>query len=1044
MNWPAFAIKHKYTVFALVLAIVFFGLYAKNVIKLELFPDTSPPMVNVITVYPGVAASDVAREVSKPLEEELATIEGVKKISSSSQDGLSVVRVEFNYEKDLDQAAVDVQNAISRIKGSLPAGIQEPQVLKFSSQDKPVLTLALSSDSLDLVALRTLADNEIKNAVQLVDGVGAVDVLGGHRRQVNVYVDRHRLEALNISLDRVAAAIGGGNISLPAGRVTQREQEYLIRITQERLHPGELANILLENRGGHNIYLKDVARIEDSSQEQRSSYNFNGKNSLAVQIIKKREANTVEVVERVKEKLAELERQFPEIKFAVADDDSIFTLQVVENMTASVRDALIFTTAIILLFLISLNESIIVAFSMPLSLLGAIVLMKASGLSLNIITLSALILSVGIVVDDSIIVVENIMRHHHELGKDIRTAAIDGTSEIMLPAVAGTATIVAVLIPLLFVGGFVGQMFSPLAKTLIYAISCSLLVSLTIIPLLTVMLGGRRWAAAERALNAAIAPFTKAMNRLKDSYALLVVRALKRRKMTLLLSLGLILLSIKLLGLIGMEVLPKMDAGSLLISLQTSPASSLEKTIGVVARVEELLDREPAVIAYSTRIGYEPGSHYMGGTGALGVTQAEITVTLTSRKERKETIWQIEERLRREMARIPDIETFVVKEVGGTAKSSTAAPIDVRITGDDVRVLDYLAGEVLAQLKTVPGAVNLYRSWSLNTPEVNMVVDETRAAALGLTPEKIARQVYAALEGMRASSLQVESRKDTDIVVRYRPEDRGSLESMLSVTVTSPLGVQVPLRELVHVEINPAASVVTRENLLPSIDILGYTEGRPFSHVIADVEKALREVKLPEGYTLEVTGEKADLQESAGDLKRALLLAVVTVYLLLVAQFRSFIHPVTIMMSIPLVLFGVALALLLSGKSVSLPAILGLILLVGTVVRNSIVLVEFIIRAREAGTARDEAIVEAVRVRFRPIMMTALSCVVGMLPLALEWALGSERFSPLAITVIGGMLVATLLTMVVIPVVYSLFDDLVENIKIKAAVKGKNLKTGAC
>lgn len=288
----------------------------------------------------------------------------------------------------------------------------------------------------------------------------------------------------------------------------------------------------------------------------------------------------------------------------------------------------------------------------------------------------------------------------------------------------------------------------------------------------------------------------------------------------------------------------------------------------------------------------------------------------------------------------------------------------------------------------------------------------------------------------------MENRKDTGIVVRYRAEDRYSLESMLAVTVTSPLGVQVPLRELVQIEINKAASVVIRENHLPSIDILGYTEGRPFSHVIADVEKALREVKVPEGYRLEVTGEKADLQDSAGDLQRALLLAVVTVYLLLLAQFRSFIHPVTIMMSVPLVLFGVALALLLSGKSVSLPAVLGLILLVGMVVRNSIVLVDYIIRAREAGTARDEAIVEAVRVRFRPIMMTALACVVGMLPLALEWALGSERFSPLAITVIGGILTATLLTMVVIPVVYALFDDLVNRAPFKPAGV-KNVETGA-
>jgi len=1028
MTWPEFAIKHKYTIFALILAIVFFGFYAKNAMKIELFPDTSPPLVNVITVYPGASAEDVAKNLSKPLEEEFATLADVKKIKSSSQDGLSIVSVEFHYGRNVDAASIDVENAISRIKRNLPAGIQEPQVLKFSSSSKPILTLAISSNKLNLTDIHTLAENEIKNEIQLIDGVAAVDVIGGYKRQINVYIDRDKLNALHLSLDQVAGMIGAQNVNAPGGRITGRNREFLLRVNQKYDNVQQLGNTVLASQGGSYIHLKDVARIEDSNQELRSGYRFNGKNVIGLQIIKKDNANTVDVIARVKEEIGQLASQYPGLKFTVADDDSVFTKQVVDNMTTSTRDALILTTIIISLFIISLNESLIVAFSMPLSLLSAIVLMKIFGLSLNIVTLSALILSVGIVVDDAIIVVENIMRHQRELGKDIKTAAIDGASEIMLADVAGTATIVVVLIPLLFISGFVGRLFSPLAKTLIFAISSSLLVSLTIIPLLTVLLGQKRWAAGEKTLGLLIKPFTRAVTWLKELYANLTVKALKNRALTLLTALGFLMAGLGILRLIGMEVLPKMDAGSLMISMQTSPGYTLQETTRVVSQVEKLLANERAVINYSTRIGYEPGSHYMSDTGALGVNQAVITVNLTSRKERRETIWQIEDRLRREIARIPNIDTCVVKEVGGTANSTTAAPIDIKITGEDNQVLAYLADKVMQQAQTVPGTANLYLSWTLNSPQVNITVNENRAAAVGLTPADVSRQIFAAMEGLDASSLQVANGKDTDIVVRYRSQDRRSLTDLMNTVISTPSGVQIPLRDIATIKMTDGASLVTRENLQQSIDVLGYTVQRPLSQVVSDIEKVIKNVPVPLGYKIEITGEKTDLQQSSQSLFTALVIAVVAIYLLLIAQFKSFMHPITIMLSIPLVLFGVAVALLLSGKTISLPAILGLILLAGTVVRNGIVLVDYIIRARGQGMERNAAIVQAVRVRFRPIMMTALANVFGMLPLALEWALGAERFSPLAITVIGGISVATLLTMVVIPVIYSIFDDLA-NIK---------------
>jgi len=1023
VNWPDFSIRHKYTVFAMVLAIVIFGIYAKGNIKQELFPETAPPLVNVITAYPGTSPADVDKNLSQILEEEFVTIPGAKTIKSSSQDGLSIVKVEFEYSKDVDEAAVDVQNAIARIRKNLPQGIAEPQVMKFSSANRPVLTLGLSGKDMDLAKVRDLADNEIKDRLQLTEGVAAVDVIGGNKRQVNVLLDRSRLSALNVPLEKVAGAIKNTNITDPGGKLIHSTGEYTVRFTQEKTGTAALNDLIVDNRGGKPVYLRDVATIEDGTVENRSAYRFSGDQSIGIQVFKKDDANTVEVVDRVKAKLKEIKRDYPGITFAVAEDDSIFTKQVVGNMAETTRDALILTALIVLLFLVALNESVIVALSMPLSLLCTLGLMKVAGMSLNLITMSAIILSVGIVVDDAIVVVENIMRHHHELRKDIKSAAIDGTNEIMLANVAGTSTIVIVMIPLLFIGGFVGRVFGPMALTLIFAISSSLLVSLTIIPLLTFLLGARRWERGERILKRTISPFTLGVDKVRNFYVRLLSMSMKARLITVLIAVGILVVSLRLMGAIGMEVLSRIDAGTFFITIQTFPGTSLEKTSEVMGYVEKLLDEEENVISYSTQVGYEPGGHYLGETGAMGVSQAFISVTLNTRKERKETIWEIEDRLRSEVEKIPNIETFVIKESGGTAKSTTVAPIDIRISGEDSELSNHLADQIMGKVKSIPGAVNIYKGWSLNTPEVKVIVDEERATRLGLYPANVAKEVFASLEGMKASELQVINAKNTDITVRYRAQDRQTVKDLLSVSITSPTGANIPLRAVAKVETSKGPNVVTRENLQRTQNIYGYTRDRSFSHVVNDIQRELDAMEIPEGYSVQIVGENADLGESAGDLGKSLVMAIIAVYLVLVAQFRSFLHPVTIMLTIPMVFIGVALSLLVTGKAVSLSVFLGVILLVGTVVRNGIVLVDYINKARDSGVDRNTAIIESVRIRFRPIMMTALGQVAGMFPLAAEWALGSERFSPLATTVIGGIITGTLLTMVLIPVIYSLFDD---------------------
>lgn len=1024
MNLAEFSIKNKYTIFAVIIATLLFGIYAGKTLKMELFPDTSPPLINVVTAYPGVSAKDIVKDVSKPMEEEFATVEGVKKIKSTSQDGISIIKVEFHYGRDVDIAAVDIQNTINRIKRELPGGIQEPQVMKFSTSNKPVITYAVQSKQVSLAAVRDLSENEIKTALQTVNGAAAVDVFGGYKGQVNVFVDKRKLEALNIPLVQITTAISGQNASASGGRISGEDQELLIRLVQEYANPEELRNTVISNKNGNLIYLKDVASVDASGEERRSEYRYNGEAAIALQVIKRDDANTVEVVELVKEKIEELEKRYPYLEFKAADDDSVFTKQVVENMTGSVRDAVILTTIIIMISIVSLSESMIVSLSMPISFMATLGLMKLSGMELNLITLSGLILAVGIVVDDSIIVLENIMRHHRDFKKDLKTAAIDGAREIFLADVAGTTTTAIVLVPLLFIEGFVGKVFGPLSLTLIYALGVSLIVSLTVIPLFTVLIGGRSWPRLQKITVKLASPYTNFMNGLRDFYTWILSGALKHRWLSIMLALVLFVLGMQLLKNIGMEVLPKLDAGTFSVSLQASPGTSLTKTSEITQQVEKIIASEKDVKFYSTRIGYEPGSHFLGDTGALGVTQANITVNLSTRKERKETIWQIEERIRKNISTVPGIETFVVKESGGTAISTTAAPIDIRISGQDPEIASSLANDVQAKISKVPGAVNLYQSWSLNNPEIHVSVNEKRAAELGLTPTGIIKEVFASLEGAPASEIKSDIRKDTRILVRYRPEDRTSLDNLTGVMLFTPTGARVPLRDVAEIESSRGANVVTRENLQPTIDVLGYTFGRTFSHVTADIGKELANIPVPDGYSITITGEQTDLQESMGDLLFSLALAVMAVYLLLVAQFRSFIHPITIMVAVPLVLIGVSLALLLTNKAVSMSVMLGLILLVGTVVNNSIMLIDFIIRARNDGKTRYEAIIDSVSVRFRPIMMTAMSQLAGMFPLATGMALGSERFAPLATAVIGGILTATLLTMIVVPVVYSLFDDL--------------------
>ncbi len=1027
MTLPEFSLKNRYTIYALGIAALVFGILAYVSLPIQLFPDTAPPLVNILTPYPGAAAEDVADLVSDPIETEVASLEGVYKVTSTSQEGLSLVAVEFNYDISVDLAAVDVQNAISRIRGKLPREIGEPQVLKFSTSNRPVLTMGLRGDN--LVEVRSLAEDVLAPEVQRIRGVALVDVFGGFQPEITIAIDRDRLEAHRLRLAAVAAAIRSHNVSLPAGQIRSAGRQYTFRIDEQSQSLQNIAQIPLSTPAGNRIRIGDIAKISDGSSEDFSRFRVNGQPAIAMQIFKQDDANTVEVVELAQEKFRELAARYPAVEMVEAEESASFTRQVVNNMLGSVWQALLMATVVIFLFLGSLRRGIVVAVSMPMSFLLTFAGMKLFNIEVNLVTLTAVILAVGMVVDGSVVVLENITRRYQQEKLSPMEAARVGANEIQFAVIAGNATTLVVLIPLLFLYGFIGKVFGPLSATLIIAFVSSLIVALSLVPILTALVtagGGKMEVWAEEISR----PWNRLMDFIRKGYVSVLKISLRKHWLvfgaaTILFVLGLVMLRFQ-----GMELLPKMDSGASFVTVETPSGASLDETENVIRQVEAVILEEPAVELLATQMGFEPGMHSFGGGGVQGPTQGYISITLSPRTERDETIWDIQDRLRKKLARIPNIQNFVVRESGSTARATTASSIVVSIRGEDPLVLNKLGDQVLNAIENVEGVVNPYRSWRLDQRNIAISIDEDRARELGITPAIAAQELSQALDGLNAGIFRGKFGDDTPIRVRYGKSFRKEQQDAFAVrTISAKDGKVVPVSAVATWREVFVQGLVARENLEPTLDILALHQGKPLNFVTASVEQAVSQITVPRGYAIYLSGENKDMTESRQELLGALAIALIAIYLLLVAQFRSFAHPITVLMSVPLSLIGVSIALWIAGKPVSMPVLVGLILLMGIVVNNSIILIDFIQQRRAAGAERREAIVESVATRFRPIMMTSLSTIVGMIPLAMEWALGAERFSPLAIAVIGGMTASTFLTMIVIPVLYDAFDEWGQKLK---------------
>ena len=1018
MSFTARVLNNRHAVGAAVIATLLAGLVAYRAIPVRLFPDTAPPLVNVVTPWPGATAADVAQDLSRVLEEEFASLEGVEQIRATSQDNLSMISVEFVYGTVVELAAVDVTNALTAIAEEMPQGAEQPRVMTFSTADRPVYSVGVAAD--DLVRARRLAEDVVAPRLQQVPGVSAVDVFGGNRPAVLVDVDPRSAETRRVPLQRVAAAIGGKNVSAPAGRLRGSAAETMLRVDSRPLRAEGLAEVPIQLADGTQLHVGDVASVRRGALDDDSWFSIGSQQAIAVQVFRAEDANTVAVVRAVQEEVAELEAELPDLRFVPGEETASFTELSVNNLLSSVWQALLLASVILFLFLGRARSAAITIVSMPLSYGLTFAVMAALDMEFNMVTLSAVILAVGMVVDASVVVLENIVRLRHEEGLPPLEAAIRGADEVRMPVLAGVATTLMVLVPLLNLRGFIGKVFGPLATTLLIAFSTSVLVALLVVPVLTVYArdGGRLDEVAARVA----APFQWLMHRLRAVYLAMLGFGLRRPTVVLFVALLSFGAGIAGVRTAGMDVLPRMDSGAFSVSLQTPSGTSLPDTADVVRQVEELISRHPEVLLVQSQAGYEAGMLFTGAGGVMGPTQGYLSVTLSDRTEREATVWQVQQRVREQVARVPGIARFTVKEVGNTAKPTTVAPIVVRLTGADPRVLDVLGDRVIDAIRDVPALVEPTRSWHRDLGRVMLRVDEREAASLSQSSLGVARLLAMGAEGIPAGDFTFPDGTTEPVRVRYARAADPTVEELLSWPLFLESGQVLPLRSLARAERVVEQGLFTRQDLRSTLDITAQVDGRPLSFVVADAERATEELLLPDGYTVKLEGENNDLVESRRSILKAFGVSVLAVYLLLVAQFRSFVHPLTVMAAVPLSISGVAAALWLAGKPVSMPVMIGLVLLVGTVVNNSIILVDVIRQLRDEGVERTEAVREGVRTRFRPILMTSLSTIVGMIPLSLEWALGSERFSPLATAVIGGLLASTLLTLVVIPVLYDTAD----------------------
>jgi len=1023
VNLPNFSVNRPVTILMLFIGLILIGLISFQNLGLDLLPDLSFPMTAIMVSYSGVAPQEIENMVTIPLEEAVATIQGVQNINSFSREGSSIILLEFNWGTDMDMSALNIREKVDQVKGFLPTDASDPIIMKFDPSLMPILVLGMDSEEKDLQKLQQYAEDIVKPRLERLEEVASVSINGGLTREILVSIDNEKLRSNRLSFNQVTAALSGENVNLPAGTLREGTIDFLIRTLGRFESVQEIEKVLISNIQGNKIYLGDIAQIKDTFRESNSITYVNGKPGIMVSVQKESGKNTVTVARRVFKELVKIKDILPaDISITSVFDSSDFIQKTISQVGWVALYGAMLAVFVLLFFLGNISSTLIISFAIPISLIFTFTLLYFSKLTLNMMTLGGLALGIGMMVDNSIVVLENIFRYR-ELGTEIKKSAALGASEVGTAISASTFTTIAVFLPIVYVQGIASELFRPMGYTITFSLLTSLLVALTLVPMLSSKILKFRKVNNEEAISQkdmahnSIGKGGRIFHFVRGEYSSLIKWSLKHRGIVFIMAIVIFTGSILLIPFVGTEFMPASDQGEFNINISLPTGTNLETTRDVVDEVERIVSKLPEIESMLTTAGQGSGGM---GFSTEGGNSGTIMVNLVEQSKRGRSMSEIIDDLRKKIGSYPDAK---IKFSQQGFSFSSGSDLEVKITGDSLDELENIATQVTEFVKEVEGVYDLESSVDDVRPELHVNIDREKANLYGLNTAQIAATVQDALLG-RIASIYQEKGEQINIRIRLEEEDRNSIEEVENLLISSSFGLQIPLKEIAEVAVGSGPKGIDRENQQRIVSVSGNISKRFLGTVIQDAQKEIRKVTFPEDYRYEFVGQNKEMQESFVELAQALVLSIILVYMIIAAQFESLLMPLAVMFSVPFALIGVILGLLLTDKSLNVLSYIGIIMLVGIVVNNSIVLIDYINKLRKKGLRRSEAVILGGETRLRPILMTMFTTVLALVPMALGIGEGSELRAPMAITIIGGLTSSTFLSLIIVPIFYTFLDDL--------------------
>lgn len=1008
-------LSRPFFIYSFLALAIFLGINAFFKIDRKLFPNSNRPQIAVVITQSASSAKDMATNIAIIVEEELYTLENIRRVYSSTIDEVCVINAEFDYEKTINDASSDVQNSINKIRSKLPVDINEPQIHKITAATAPIITIGVSSQNISMIDIRELIQNNIKKEFLKLEGVANVDIFGGFKKEIQVILDKHKIDSLNLGFSNIIQTIQNHNKDYAIGSMENETNKILIKSTNQKDSLKDLS--MLEISKG--VYLRDIASINFTNYTNSASYNGNGKNSIAIAIQRNLSADVISTIKNVEKELQKIQKQYPELNFGITDTQKTTIEQSTSNMFESLRDAIIMSMIVVFIFLASLRQIFVVLLTIPIVYISTIALMWIFGIEFNIITLTGIILALGLLLDDTVVAVENIQRHYENLDKKMQDAVEDGTTEIMFADFSGTLTTMVALLPILFVGDYPQTVFGPLISTLLLALFASYVISITFVPLISIKILKIQtpWIIFIEK------KFQIISDSINDFFVNFFTQSLNLALKSKLIATGyfvalfaLFIISAKIvMPLVGQELMPAMDTGAVKIKITTTQNLSIDYSKKILKEVEKIVYKYGKIETVSSSIGSEAGVLSIGSGG--GINDILVIATYINRFERTETIWDIQEKLRKEIATIKDIKSLEISDAGATAMASIKANIDVTLYGDDFETLYNKALEYEKAMYKTKGIVTVGKTWHLDNATYDLKIDTKKAFEFGLSHKDIVTQLQQILKGVSISSFKVKNNLDIPIRIWVENKSIDSISKIQNLALVTEKGL-IPLNSVAKVIMIKQPNIISRENLFYTIDILGFRKDQSISQIMTNFEEEAKDIILPSNIKMKHTGDIEQFQDSSIRIIKSVAIGLVLIFLVMIPMFESLKIPLIIIFSIPLTIAGASWILLLLDYHSSMSAMIGFVLLAGVIVNNAILLIHFALGRLQENVTSKEAMIESIKLRTRPVLMTAISVSVGMIPVAMGWAIGLERLAPLGAVVIGGLVVGTFLTLFFIPLIF--------------------------